>query len=103
MTIDNVEPLTPDAVMDRYWELITKQKEVAEGIEECRSVLSIMRKEGIINDELEHPSFSLKWQTRSTWVYSNAVKNLQSLEKADGTATKKTSEGWTARPNKPKL
>ena len=95
--------LTPDAVMDRYWTLIQQQKETAESIEECRSVLTIMRKEGLINDEVEHPAFTLKWQSRSTWVYSNAVKELQGLEKIDGSATQTTSENWVARPNKPTL
>lgn len=95
--------LTPDSVMDRMWSLISQRKEVDEGIEECRSVLSTMRKSGLIGDEMNHPAFTLKWQSRSTWVYSSAVKDLQGLEKIDGSATKKTSEGWTARPVKPQL
>ena len=103
VTVENIEPLTADAVMDRYWDLIQQQKETAEAIEECRSVLSMMRRDGLIGDEMNHPAFTLKWQSRSTWVYSNAVKELQGLEKIDGTATKKTSEGWTARPIKPSL
>ncbi len=103
MTTDNVEALTPDDVMDRYWSLIQQQKETAEAIEEVRTVLTMMRRNGLIGDQMDHPAFTLKWQSRSTWVYSNAVKELQGLEKIDGTATKKTSEGWTARPTKPQL
>ena len=97
------EGLTPDSVMDRYWDLIQQQKETAESIEGCRSILTMMRSNGLIGDEMDHPAFTLKWQTRSTWVYSSAVKDLQGLEKVDGSATKKTSEGWTARPVKPQL
>ena len=103
MTIENADPLTPDAVMDRYWDLIQQQKATTDAIEEVRSVLSLMRRNGLIGDEMDHPAFTLKWQSRSTWVYSNAVKELQGLEKVDGSATKKTSEGWTARPTKPQL
>ena len=103
MTTENSKPLTADAVMDLYWSLIQQQKETTEAIEEVRSVLSMMRHEGIIGDEMNHPAFTLKWQSRSTWVYSNAVKELQGLEKIDGSATKKISEGWTARPTKPTL
>ena len=95
--------LTPDAVMDRYWTLIQQQKETAESIEECRSILTIMRKEGLINDKVDHPAFTLSWQTTKRWVYSPAVKELQGLEKVDGSATQTTSENWVARPNKPSL
>ena len=103
MTIENSEPLTSDAVMDRYWSLIQQQRETAEAIEECRSVLTIMRKEGLINDKVEHPAFTLSWQTTKRWVYSPAVKELQGLEKVDGSATQTTSENWVARPVKPTL
>ena len=102
-TIQPQNELTPDAVMDRYWDLIQQQKETAESIEECRSVLTIMRKEGLINDKVDHPAFTLSWQTTKRWVYSPAVKELQGLEKVDGSATQTTSENWVARPNKPSL
>ena len=95
--------LTPDSIMDRYWDLIQQQKETAEAIEECRSVLTIMRKEGLINDKVEHPAFTLSWQTTKRWVYSPAVKELQGLEKVDGSATQTSSENWVARPIKPTL
>ena len=102
-TIQPQNELTPDAVMDRYWDLIQQQKETAESIEECRSVLTIMRKEGLINDKVDHPAFTLSWQTTKRWVYSPAIKKLQDLEKVDGSATQTTSENWVARPNKPTL
>ena len=102
-TIQPQNELTPDAVMDRYWDLIQQQKETAESIEECRSILTIMRKEGLINDKVDHPAFTLSWQTTKRWVYSPAVKELQGLEKVDGSATQTTSENWVARPNKPSL
>ena len=103
MTTENTEPLTPDAVMDRHWNLTQQQKEIAEAIEECRSVLTIMRKEGLIGDKVEHPAFTLSWQTTKRWVYSPAVKELQGLEKVDGSATQTTTENWVARPIKPQL
>ena len=103
MTIENSDPLTPDAVMDRMWSLISQRKEVDDGIEECRSVLSIMRKEGLINDKVEHDAFTLSWQTTKRWVYSPAVKELQGMEKIDGSATQTTTENWVARANKPQL
>ena len=103
LTVNNTEPLTADDVLDRLADLINQKQQAEDGIEEAKTVLSLMRKNGLIGDELSHPALTLKWQSRSTWQYSSAVKDLQGLEKVDGTATKKTSEGWTACPNKPQL
>ena len=103
MTIETSDPLKPDDLMDLLAKAITREAEAKEDIATIRDMLAVMRKEGLIGDEMDHPAFTLKWQSRSTWVYSNAVKELQGLEKIDGSATKKTSEGWTARPVKPQL
>ena len=103
MTIENNEPLTPDAVMSLYWDLDQQEKIIAEAKAKCKAVLTIMRKEGLINDKIEHPAFTLSWQTTKRWVYSPAVKELQGMEKVDGSATQTTSENWVARPNKPTL
>lgn len=103
MTIENSDPLTADDVLDRLADLISQKQQAEEGIEEAKTVLELMRKNGLIGDELSHPALTLKWQSRSTWQYSSAVKDLQAMEKVDGSATKKSSEGWTARPTKPIL
>ena len=103
VTVKNVGPLTPDAVMDRLALHIQQEKDAKAAIEEDKAVLSIMRKEGLINDKVEHPAFTLSWQTTKRWVYSPAVKELQGLEKVDGSATQTTTENWVARANKPTL
>ena len=103
MTVQNSGALTADDVLDRLADLISQKQQAEEGIEEAKTVLELMRKNGLIGDELSHPALTLKWQSRSTWQYSSAVKDLQSMEKIDGSATKKSSEGWTARPTKPTL
>ena len=103
MTIENNEPLTPDAVIDHLAHLIQAKKDAELGIDECKTILTLMRKEGLINDKVEHPAFTLSWQTTKRWVYSPAVKELQGMEKVDGSATQTTSENWVARPVKPTL
>jgi hypothetical protein len=100
MTIDNSEPLKPDDLMDLLAKAITREAEAKEDIATIRDMLAVMRKEGLIGDELSSPELTLKWQTRSTWQYSSAIKTAQDLEKLEGIATQKTSEGWVTRKNK---
>ena len=100
MTIDNSQPLTPDDLMDLLAKAIAREAEAKEDIATIRDMLAVLRKEGVIGDELSSPELTLKWQTRSTWQYSAAIKSAQDMEKVDGTATKKTTEGWVTRKTK---
>ena len=95
--------LTPDDIIDRLTFALKRKADAEADIQNCKEVLTLMRKEGLIGDKLESEELNLVWTTRSTWQYSNAVKQLQQMEQAEGVATKKTSESWTAKPIKPKF
>ena len=97
MSTETVPPLTPDDIVDLLAKAITRKSEAEEEITTLREMFAVMRKDGIIGDEVIHPKFTLKWQTRSSWVYSAAVKQVQQMEQAEGVATKKTTEGWVVR------
>ena len=89
--------MTADDLADLYAQKLESFEQLKEDIETIREMFAVMRKDGIISDEVIHPKFTLKWQTRSSWVYSAAVKQVQQLEQVEGIATKKTSEGWVVR------
>ena len=95
--------LTPDDVLDRLAAAIKRKAEAEEDIQNCKEVLTLMRAEGLINDTLESDDLKLTWTTRSSWVYSAAVKQLQQMEQIEGVATKKQSSSWTAKQNNPKF
>jgi hypothetical protein len=97
MSTESVPPLTPDDIVDLLAKAITRKSEAEEEIITLREMLALLRKQGVIGDELSHPELTLKWQTRSSWVYSPAVKQVQQMEQAEGVATKKTTEGWVVR------
>ena len=97
MSTESVPPLTPDDIVDLLAKAITRKSEAEEEIATLREMLALLRKQGVIGDELSHPELTLKWQTRSSWVYSAAVKQVQQLEQIEGIATKKTTEGWVVR------
>lgn len=97
MSIETSEPLSPDDILDLLAKAIIRKSEAEEDISTLREMLALLRKQGIIGDELSHPELTLKWQTRSSWVYSAAVKQVQQMEQAEGVATKKTTEGWVVR------
>ena len=100
MTIKNPESLTPDDVLNRLAEINKRQADDAEDKKILLGMLTIFRKEGTIGDTVEHPEFTIKWQSRATWVYSPAIKSAQDMEKLEGIATKKTTEGWVTRKAK---
>ena len=52
LTVNNTEPLTADDVLDRLADLISQKQQAEDGIEEAKTVLSLMRKNGLIGDEL---------------------------------------------------
>ena len=95
--------LTPDDILDRLSAAIKAKQSAEQEIDDCKSVLALMRKEGLINDTIESEDLKLTWTTRSTWQYSAAVKQLQQMEQVEGVATKKTSESWTAKQLSPKF
>ena len=97
MSIETSEPLSPDDILDLLAKAIIRKSQAEEDISTLREMLALLRKQGIIGDELSHPELTLKWQTRSSWVYSPAVKQVQQMEQAEGVATKKTTEGWVVR------
>ena len=100
MTIDNSQPLTADDLLDLLAKAINREAEAKEDIATIRDMLAVLRKEGVIGDELSSPELTLKWQTRSTWQYSAAIKSAQAMEQMEGIATQKTTEGWVTRKNK---
>ena len=100
MTIDNSQPLTADDLLDLLAKAINREAEAKEDIATIRDMLTVLRKEGVIGDELSSPELTLKWQTRSTWQYSAAIKSAQAMEQMEGIATQKTTEGWVTRKNK---
>ena len=97
MSIETSEPLSADDILDLLAKAIIRKSQAEEDISTLREMLALLRKQGIIGDELSHPELNLKWQTRSSWVYSPAVKQVQQMEQAEGVATKKTTEGWVVR------
>ena len=100
-TVKNTAPLTADDVLDRLALSIKRKQEADDDIETCKSILAQMRADGLVGDDLISPSITLSWQVRRSWVYSQSVKQAQEMEKIDGTATERTSEGWVARRPKP--
>ena len=103
MTSNQQPSLTADQILDRLSTAIAVKAKAEQEIQDCKDVLALMRKEGLINDTVESPDLKLTWTTRSSWVYSAAVKQLQQLEQIEGVATKKTSESWTAKQTTPKF
>ena len=95
--------ITADVILDRLSTAINIKKKADIEIDECKAILTMMRKEQLIGNEVEHPDLKLTWTTRSSWQYSAAVKELQDMEKIDGIATKKITESWTAKPVTPKF
>ena len=103
MTSNQQPSLTADDILDRLSTAIAVKAKAEQEIQDCKDVLTLMRAEHLIGDELEHPDLKLTWTTRSSWQYSNAVKSLQDMEKIEGIATKKQSSSWTAKQTTPKF
>ena len=93
---------TADDIMDRYAAALIRMEQDKQEIEDCRAILTQLRKDGIIGDKLDHPTFSLTWRSTSRWTYSAAVKQLQEMEQIEGIATKSTSGSFAAIRKKPK-
>lgn len=97
MTVDTAQPLTPTDILDLYDAALKRKTDAEEDLNTLRQMLTELRTKGILEDELKSDTLAIKWQSRSTWSYSSAIKQAQQLEQADGTATKKTTEGWAIR------
>ena len=68
-------------------------------ISDIKACFSYMHSQGIINDTLEHPDFTLELKSRRTWQYSPAVKALQKQEQETFIATQKETTFWIAKQN----
>lgn len=97
-TVKNIAPLTPEDVADRMALDIKKKQQAEDDIATGKSIMAAMHADGIVGDTFVTPSITLTWQTRESWSYSKAVKDLQAVERSDGTATRRVSESWVARP-----
>ena len=95
--------LSADDIIDRLIFALKRKADAEADIQNCKEVLTLMRAEHLIGDTLETEELKITWTTRSSWVYSSAIKQAQDMEKAEGIATKKTSESWTVRQNTPKF
>ena len=95
------QPLTPDDILDRLEAAIARKSDAEQEIEECKTCLALMRKEGLIGNTVQTDSLKLSWQTRSSWTYSAAIKTAQQMEQVEGLATKKESASWTVRRTTP--
>ena len=56
--------------------------------------------EGSITDKLSTKNVSATRSTRTSYTYSQAVKQLQEMEVIDGIATPKQTVSWTIRESK---
>lgn len=92
--------LCADDLLDRLDLAIARKKEAEAEIGEIKACFSQMKKDGVIGNELQHPNFNLVWQTRSTWKYSPAVKQLQDEEKFENIALETITGAWYAKPNR---
>lgn len=91
---------TSDDLLDQLASAYRTQRKAADTIEGIKAQLAAMRADGVIGDELSHPALNLKWVSRTSWVYSPAVRQTQDFEKLEGLATKRTTSSWTVQPNK---
>lgn len=93
-------PPTSDDLLDQLASAYRTQRKAADTIESIKAQLAAMHAEGIVGDELSHPALNLKWVSRTSWVYSPAVRQTQDFEKLEGLATKRTTSSWTIQPNR---
>ena len=98
---DCLDDLPPDHLI--YLATQTQQsiKELTTFLDNIRTRLTNFRDLGIIDDKLSTDYGSATLVTRTSWTYSEAVKQLQELEQLNDIATKKTSASWTIRAPKP--
>ena len=98
---DCLDDLPPDHLI--YLATQTQQSinELKTFLDNIRARLTNFRDLGIIDDKLSTDYGSATLITRTSWTYSEAVKQLQELEQLEGVATKKTSAAWTIRAPKP--
>jgi hypothetical protein len=73
-------------------------KALAADIDAWKAELQALYDSGNITDKLSTPFGTATLTTRTSWIYSPAIKQLQELEQLDGLATKKITASWTIRP-----
>ena len=94
---DCLEDLTPTQLIYLATQTQSSIKELTTFLDNIRARLSNFRDLGIIDDKLSTDYGSATLVTRTSWTYSEAVKQLQELEQLEGVATKKTSAAWTIK------
>lgn len=91
---------TSDDLLDELAAAYKAQRAASDTIESIKAQLASMHADGIVGDELSHPALNLKWVSRTSWVYSPAVRQTQDFEKLEGLATKRVTSSWTIQPNR---
>ena len=94
---DLTEPVDVDDLMRRYRKLDEQERHAREGKEEIKHVLSAFRDQGLIADKFSAQGYVGSLTTRTSYTYTQAVKDLQFTEKLEGLATQKTSTSWTIK------
>jgi hypothetical protein len=94
---DCLEDLTPTQLIYLATQTQSSIKELTTFLDNIRTRLTNFRDLGIIDDKLSTDYGSATLVTRTSWTYSEAVKQLQELEQLEGIACKKTSASWTIK------
>lgn len=94
---DCLEDLSPDQLIYLATQTQSSIAELKTFLDNIRARLTNFRDLGIIDDKLSTDYGSATLVTRTSWTYSEAVKQLQELEQLEGIACKKTSASWTIK------
>jgi hypothetical protein len=94
---DCLEDLTPTQLIYLATQTQSSINELKTFLDNIRARLTNFRDLGIIDDKLSTDYGSATLVTRTSWTYSEAVKQLQELEQLEGIACKKTSASWTIK------
>jgi hypothetical protein len=101
MTSTPLNTTSPEALVRQITALQGAIKSMQAELDECKAGLQAHFDNGDITDKLSTPYGSATLTTRTSWVYSAAIKQAQEMEQLEGIATKKTSTSWTIRPATP--
>lgn len=102
MTEEFLDELSPE---DLIYLAVSAQASISNCkafLDGIRERLNSFRELGVIDDKLSCPAGTATLQTRETYSYSSAVKELQDMEILEGIAKKKTTASWTIRAIKAK-
>jgi hypothetical protein len=92
---------SPDSLIAFITSAQAQIKATQAHIDACKLQLQALYETGDIPDKISTPYGSATLTTRTSWVYSAAIKQAQEMEQLEGVATKKTTSSWTIRPATP--